>query len=221
MSTATSRRARRGATWGVGAVVAALAMELPRLANAAEKDAASPGAQPSHHGSGSTAHEASSGLKRELIAGIGESDFLKLGDKPKTVKLTVVAVYSDANYGMNFNGQAHGRAAYVVPTGWTVEVTFINPSPVPHSAIIVERDQVKKLQMGEPVFAGASTPKPVQGTSAAKETFSFVASEAGDFALACGFPTHAINGHWIAFNVRDDVKVPTFTVIAPAAKAGK
>jgi hypothetical protein len=102
-----------------------------------------------------------------------------------------------------------------VPTGWTVEVVFINPSPVPHSLIVVERDMVKKLQMGDPVFAGASTPKPAQGMSSAKASFSFVASEPGDYALACGFPTHAINGHWIAFNVRDDVKAPTFT---PAAK---
>jgi hypothetical protein len=160
-------------------------------------------------------HHAGSGIKRELIEGITAADFVKPGDKPKSVKLTVVAVFTDLNYGMNFNGYSHGKATYTVPVGWAVEVVFINPSPVPHSLIVVERDMVKKLQMGEPVFAGASTPKPEQGMSSAKARFSFVASEAGDYALACGFPTHALNGHWIAFNVRSDAKEPTFT---PAGK---
>lgn len=177
--------------------------------HAAEKQAAAP-------------HHASSGIKRELIEGITAADFLKTGDKPKTVKLTVVAVFTDANYGMNFNGYSHGKAGYVVPTGWTVEVTFINPSPVPHSLLVVERDMVKKLQMGEPVFAGAGVSNPVQGLSAAKASFTFVASEAGDYALACGFPTHAINGHWLAFNVRDSAKAPAFDASDNAAtKAGK
>lgn len=181
---------------------------LPAL-HAADKAAAAP-----HHGS--------SGIKRELIEGITAADFLKIGDKPKTVKLTVVAVFTDANYGMNFNGYSHGKAGYVVPTGWTVEVTFINPSPVPHSLLVVERDTVKKLQMGEPIFAGAGVPNPAQGLSAAKASFTFVASEAGDYALACGFPTHAINGHWIAFNVRDDAKAPAFNASEDtAAKAAK
>src|SRR5436189_6076944 len=73
-----------------------------------------------------------SGLKKELIAGITESDFLKLGDKPKTVKVTLIAVWSDDNYGMNFNGYSKGAAVYTIPKDWTVDVTYINPSPIPH-----------------------------------------------------------------------------------------
>ena len=149
------------------------------------------------------------GIKQELIEGITEADFLKLGDEPKSIRVTIVAVFTDANYGMNFNGYSHGKAAYTVPTGWTVHVTFINPSPVPHSLIVVERDTVKKIQMGEPAFTGASVPNPAQGLSLTKASFTFVAGEAGDYAFACGFPTHALNGHWIAFNVRDDAKTPT------------
>lgn len=171
--------------------------------------AALPGAEEGksrHAGDHATANP---GIKRELIEGIGEADFLRLGEKPKTVRLTVVAVYTDANHGMNFNGYAHGRALYTVPTGWRVEVAFINPSPVPHSLIVVERDVVKKIQMGEPAFAGATVPNAVQGVSLDRTAFAFAASEAGDYALACGFPTHAINGHWIGFNVRDDAKAPT------------
>lgn len=149
------------------------------------------------------------GLKKELFAAITEADFLKLGDKPKTVKLVLVATYSAANYGMNFNGYSHGKAVYTIPQDWTVEVTFINPSPIPHSLIVVEKDTTQKLQMGEPFFPGGGVPKPEVGMSFAKAEFSFVTDETGEFALACGFPAHAINGHWLALNVSADAKVPT------------
>ena len=159
------------------------------------------------------AHDAAahgaSGIKKELFAGITEADFLKLGDAPKTVKCTLIAAYTPANYGMNFNGYFKGKAVYTIPTGWTVEVTFINPSPVPHSLLVVEKEKIRKPQVGDPVFEGASVPNPVQGMSLSKATFRFVAGEAGDYALTCGFPTHALSGHWLAMNVRDDATVPT------------
>ena len=149
------------------------------------------------------------GLKKELFAGITEADFLKLSDKPKTVKITLVATYSAANYGMNFNGYSHGKAIFTIPSGWNIEVTFINPSPIPHSAVVVEKDTTKKLQMGEPYFEGGGVPKPEVGLSLTKAEFKFVADEAGEFALACGFPAHAINGHWLALNISDSAKAPT------------
>ena len=149
------------------------------------------------------------GLKKELFAGITEADFLKLSDKPKTVKITLVATYSAANYGMNFNGYSHGKAIFTIPKDWTIEVTFINPSPIPHSSVVVEKDTTKKLQMGEPYFDGAGVPKPEVGLSLTKAEFSFVADETGEFALACGFPAHAINGHWLALNISDTAKSPT------------
>jgi len=149
------------------------------------------------------------GLKKELFAGITEADFLKLSDKPKTVKVTLVATFTSANYGMNFNGYSHGKIIFTIPKDWTIEVTFINPSPIPHSAIVVEKDTTKKLQMGEPYFDGAGVPKPEVGLSLTKAEFSFVADETGEFALACGFPAHAINGHWLALNISDTAKSPT------------
>jgi Sulfocyanin (SoxE) domain len=152
------------------------------------------------------AAHAPAGLRKDLIAGLTEADFLRLGDKPRTVKVTLAAAVTPENYGMNFNGYAKGRAVYTIPKGWTVEVTFINPSPVPHSLVVVDRDMVKKLQVGDPAFAGASVPNPTQGLSMKKAAFSFVASEAGEYAFACGFPSHALNGHWVALNVREDAK---------------
>lgn len=166
------------------------------------------------------AAHAGAGLKKELFAGITEADFLKLGTEPKTATVVIVAAFTDANYGMNFDGYSNGKAVLTIPTGWKVTVTFINPSPVPHSAIVVDRELVRKMQLGEPAFAGASTPSPTVGTSFGKATFSFTASEAGEYALACGFPTHAANGHWVALNVSDQAKAPTIQLgDAPAREA--
>ena len=158
-----------------------------------------------------------SGLKKELIEGITEKDFIKLGEKEKTVKITVIAVWSDDNYGMNFNGYSKGKATYTIPKDWTVEVTYINPSPIPHSLIVIEKESVKKIQVPEPYFKGAAVPKHLQGISYGKSTFTFAADEAGEYALACGFPAHALNGHWIALDISEEAKVPTLKLGDAAA----
>ena len=149
------------------------------------------------------------GLKRELIAGITEADFCKLGDKAQMVRITLVNAFTEANSWLNLNGYSHGKAVYTIPLGWTVEVTFINPSPSPHSVVVVERAMVGKLRVGEPAFKNASTPDPVIGTSTSKATFTFEATSPGAYALACGIPTHASAGHWLALNIRAEGKVPT------------
>jgi plastocyanin len=182
-----------------------LMIVLSLVCSAALLRAADPVAPAVDH---ATAHGAN-GLKREWIDGVKPGDFLQRGDGDKTVKVLLIAAFTDANHGMNFNGYSHGKAVFSVPTGWKVEVTFVNPSPVPHSAIVVERPLVKRLQMGAPAFDGASVPNPSVGIALKKSTFTFTASEAGEYALACGFPTHAINGHWVGFDVRDDLKSPT------------
>ncbi len=155
------------------------------------------------------AGHAASGIKKELIEGITQADFLKLGDMPNSVKVTLVSAFTQDNYGMNFNGYSKGKAVYTIPKGWTVDVTFINPSPVPHSVIVVEKEMVRKFQMGQPAFAGASVPNPAVGMALKKAAFSFVPDEAGDYVFACGFPAHAVNGHWLALKVSEEAKVPT------------
>lgn len=149
------------------------------------------------------------GLKKELIAGITADDLLRLGTEPKTVKVVLAATFNTANAGMNFNGYSHGNAVLTVPVGWKVQVTFINPSPIPHSAIVVDKSDVKKLQITEPYFEGGAIPKHIQGMTMGKAEFSFVADEAGEYALACGFPAHALAGHWVGFNISADAKAPT------------
>ena len=145
----------------------------------------------------------------ELVKDVTEADFLRLGAEPKTVELIVVAVWNDENYGMNFNGYAKGNATYTIPKDWTVSVKYINPSPIPHSLLVVEKESIRKIQMPGPYFKGAAVPDFLTGLAYGTHTFNFVADEAGDYALACGFPAHAINGHWIAMEVSGTATAPT------------
>ncbi len=177
--------------------------------------AAPPAAGEHHHEAAGTA---SAGRKMELVEGLTEADFLRLSSKPKTVELVVVAVWNDENYGMNFNGHAKGKALYTIPTGWTVEVTYINPSPIPHSLIVIEKDAIKKIQVAEPYFKGAAVEKHLIGSPYAKQSFTFKADEAGEYALACGFPGHAAGGHWIGLDIDDKATAPTLKLGDAAAK---
>lgn len=161
------------------------------------------------------------GLKKELFAGITQDDLLKPGAVPKSVKIMLVATFNAANYGMNFNGWSHGKAVLTVPLGWKVDVTFINPSPIPHSAIIIEKAETKKLQVPEPYFEGGASPKHLTGMTMGQAEFSFTPDEAGEFALACGFPAHGVAGHWVSFNVSNDATVPTLQLGDQPAKEVK
>jgi hypothetical protein len=165
-----------------------------------------------HHHQDAAAGIASAGRNMELVKGLTDADFLRLGAEPKTVELIVVAVWNDENYGMNFNGYAKGNATYTIPKDWKVSVKYINPSPIPHSLLVVEKDSLKKIQMPEPYFKGAAVPDFLKGLAYGTSTFTFVADEAGDYALACGFPAHALNGHWIALEISGTATAPTLTL---------
>lgn len=161
---------------------------------------------------------ADGGKRAELLAGFTEEDFLRLGKEPKSVDVVLVAVYNDANYGMNFNGYAKGEAVYTIPKDWKVNVTFINPSPVPHSLIVLDKEDVRKLQVAEPYFKGAAIENHLQGIAYGKKTFSFTPDEAGNFAFACGFPAHTLNGHWVSLKVSSTDEKPTLKLGEGEAK---
>lgn len=156
--------------------------------------------------------------RKELLQGITEADFLRLGKEPKSVEVTLIAVFNDENYGMNFNGYGKGGAVYTIPKGWTVHVRFINPSPVPHSLIVIDKEDVRKLQIAEPYFKGAAIEKHLQGIAYEKREFSFVPDEAGAFAFACGFPAHALNGHWVSLQVSATAEKPSLKLGEGEAK---
>lgn len=139
--------------------------------------------------------------------------FLKQDAQKKEVELYIIATFDKSNYGMNFNGISKSEGGYEIPLGWKVKVTFCNNSDVPHSLMVVEADAAeRKINLGdEPYFEGATTPKPnTIGTTNKIEKFEFTPDEAGDFSLACGFPTHSANGHRIFLKIKEDLKMATF-----------
>ncbi len=136
----------------------------------------------------------------------------------KEATLHIVATFDKTNYGMNFNGYSKGAAGYDIPVGWKVKVIFCNNSAVPHSVIVVDAEDTSKINLGEtPYFKGASTPSPLAGTTSAIEKFEFTVDEPGEFAFACGFPTHSANGHWIFLNAKKDIKEAAFVTPKPEA----
>ncbi len=168
---------------------------------------AGPDAGPSHKGHAHH-HHASGDAKPHQPPNGKPPVFIALDAKPKTVNVLLIATYDATNHGMNFNGFSHGKASYIVPVGWTVNVHFKNASPVPHSAVVVEQDALEELQIGEAYFDGATTPNPTLATTPKEAKFSFVADEAGNYAFACGFPTHAAHGHWLGLVISQEAKTP-------------
>ena len=143
------------------------------------------------------------------------SQFMQVNKEAREAKLTIIATYNDANYGMNFNGHFKGSATYQIPLGWKVIVEFKNMSPVPHSAVVVEKAMTRKLQVGDPYFDGAATQDSLKGL-VKEDTFDFIADEVGAYAIACGFPAHATGGHWIGLKVSKDLGMPELILPIPA-----
>jgi hypothetical protein len=66
---------------------------------------------------------------------------------------------------------------------------------------VIEQADTKKLQVAEPWFEGGAVEKHIQGIAVSKAKFTFTADEEGEYAFACGFPAHAIAGHWVGLEV--------------------
>jgi sulfocyanin len=128
----------------------------------------------------------------------------------KTANVTLVAAYNQVNGGFNFDGYNLGHLTITVPTGAKVVVAFTNKADVPHSAVITPFAK-RTLPDNFPLaFPGASTANPLQGAAKVKapQTFSFLATRAGKYAIVCGVPGHAIGGMWDVLQVAN---VPTAT----------
>ena len=96
-----------------------------------------------------------------------------------------------------------------MPVGYTVTINFENRDPVHHHSVgVLERAAGHPAIFEDvtPVFEGAVTSGATSMTEATApgggaESITFVASEAGEYALVCAVPGHAIAGGWIGFEV--------------------
>ena len=139
------------------------------------------------------------------------ADWIVVDEGAQTVTIDLIAGETDANNRWNFNGYANGEATVVVPVGFTVTVNFENRDPANyHSVIVMEPMDTYPPTFTdvEPTFAGAVTSNPMSMTAATApgggtETITFTASTAGEYALVCLIPAHAITGMWIGFAVSD------------------
>ncbi len=95
----------------------------------------------------------------------------------------------------------------------------INTCPIPRSLLVVEKDMLEKPQMALLYFEGGAAPQAVAGHGLCQSGLCLSADKLCDDALACDFPAHAANGHWLAFHVNDRAKVPSLKLgDAPAKK---
>ncbi|WP_425153915.1 sulfocyanin-like copper-binding protein [Candidatus Palauibacter sp.] len=146
---------------------------------------------------------------RGLDRGDERSRTVTIDERSRTVTIDLVAGSTDSNNRWNFNGYANGEATVVVPEGYTVTVNFENRDPVNyHSVGVLERAASYPAIFDDavPVFEGAITANATSMTEATApaggtETISFTASTAGDYALVCPIPAHAVTGMWIGFEV--------------------
>ncbi len=123
------------------------------------------------------------------------------------IEIDIVAgATSDANY-WNFNGAFGGNMTITVPEGARVTINFRNADPVVTHSIGVGpvSDSPPASPAPQPVFEGAMSSNPTSmahGTgSNESETLTFTASQAGQYALLCYIPGHAITGMWVRFDV--------------------
>ncbi|UXN60698.1 sulfocyanin-like copper-binding protein [Phyllobacterium zundukense] len=110
---------------------------------------------------------------------------------------------------IDFNGYWGGNLTIIVPTDWSVEITFINGSlSFPHSLMVTrvyaQSEMPVKLTAKDAVW-GAYTDPPEGIKYNERRQINFVAMQSGEYFLACARQTHLMDGHWIGFEVRDDL----------------
>jgi hypothetical protein len=125
-------------------------------------------------------------------ASAGAGHWLSWNKAAKTASLTLVAGYNGSNNGFNFDGYGRGKLLVRVPLGWRVTVTCKNGGSTRHSCAIVRGPMT-----AVPAFPGATTPDPVLGLETGKTArFTFTASRAGTYRIACLVPGHEEARMW-------------------------
>ncbi|MBZ9600539.1 sulfocyanin-like copper-binding protein [Phyllobacterium chamaecytisi] len=110
---------------------------------------------------------------------------------------------------IDFNGYWGGNLTIIVPVDWSVEITFINGSlSFPHSLMVTrvyaQSEMPVKLTAKDAIW-GAHTDPPEGIKYNERRQLNFVALQAGKYFLACARQTHLMDGHWIGFEVRNNL----------------
>ena len=154
-------------------------------------------------------------VKNFMILFIAEANVLELDHAAKTVTMTIGAGQTADNNHWNFNGIVKGEATIVVPTGYTVQISYENADPtmVVHSIGVGQLSETTLPMFTDPTpaFPGAISSNPTDPLNATKagttESLSFVAGAPGEYALICYVPAHTLTGMWVGFRVAEDTSV--------------
>jgi sulfocyanin len=135
----------------------------------------------------------------------------------KTANVTLVAAYNGTNGYFNFDGYATGHLTITVPVGAKVVVSFTNKAGLPHSAVVTPFASHTLPGNFPLAFPGSSTPDPAAGAASVKvpQVFTFTAGKAGQYAIVCGVPGHALGGMWDILTVAN-VPVATQSIVETA-----
>lgn len=141
-------------------------------------------------------------------AGLTAPSWMLVDATAMTVQLEISAGAEPVNNYWNFNGLYAGNGAITVPQGYAVTINFVNADPAqPHSLGIGERmdSYPAMFENPQPAFAGAITPDPATGSApGATASITFTADQAGEFAMICYVPGHAVAGMVVPFHVSAD-----------------
>lgn len=124
-----------------------------------------------------------------------------------SVEVDIVAGATADNNHWNFNGAINGGMTITVPTGAQVTVNFKNADPAMAHSIGVGPSTTPPAATPAttPAIAGAITADAADPTKATlaneKESFTFTASQPGEYTLLCYVPGHALAGMWVRLSV--------------------
>ncbi len=131
------------------------------------------------------------------VSPTSSSHYMTVSADQHLVHLLLVAASTGDNGGFNFDGGSFGNITFTVPRGWHIAVTCRNAGAIDHSCAVMVPSEAGTV--GAPTaFPGASTPNPILGIApGSTSTFSFAASRAGSYQIACLVPGHERAGMWV------------------------
>jgi Sulfocyanin (SoxE) domain len=142
-----------------------------------------------------------------LAGSLPVSTWLRWSAAKHVASLKLVAGYNGENNGFNFDGYGRGQMLVRMPLGWRVTVICRNAASMQHSCAIVRGPLTIT-----PAFRGASTPSPTVGLRSGQTApFTFTASHAGTYRIACLVPGHEEARMWDVLVV-GAVKRPSISI---------
>lgn len=140
-----------------------------------------------------------------------EAHWLSVDAAAKTARFQLIAGLTGTNGALNFDGFTDGGLTLIIPTGWAVEMDFVNhDGMLPHSATVVAATLPIASAPQGAAIPRAYTVRLSEGLPPlGKDTMRFTAAPAGDYFIVCGVPGHAMAGMWIRLRISDSAKEPT------------